>query len=494
MILLSELLQRSGVQPDAVHGDASLGALVADSRKSVPGALFVCMPSTSSDSHAFLAPARAAGASAALVHSAEGFDAAKALGLAVVRVDLPGFVEALWRIARAFHEDPTRALTVVGITGTNGKTTTACILREALEAMGRPTAYLGTLGITTPLHARALENTTPFSVELHALILEAVGDGAEALVMEVSSHALDERRADGVAFDVGVFTNLSQDHLDFHGSMDAYAAAKRRLFDALPKQTDKPFVAAFNVDDPVGAHWSREFAGRQVSYGLAAGALRGVARDVRVDGLTLDLEYGDDSATLNARLGGHFNVSNCLSSAAALVALGFGLDEACEALGHAAPVPGRFEAVPNTLGIGVLVDYAHPPDALEKLLESARALQPRRLITVFGCGGDRDRSKRPLMAKAASERSDVVVLTSDNPRTEDPLSILEDVRAGVVPGVERYEIPDRPEAVAHAIALAYQGDIVVIAGKGHEDYQIIGRTKHPMDDRALARAGLEARR
>ena len=313
-------------------------------------------------------------------------------------------------------------------------------------------------------------------------------------MLEVSSHALEERRADGLAFDVGVFTNLSQDHLDFHPSMDAYQASKRRLFFDLPKQTDKPFAAAFNVDDPVGRRWSAEFAGPQVSYGLEAGELRGAAQEVRVDGLVLALSYLSHAATLRARLGGRFNVSNCLSATAALLALGYGLEEACVALAEASPVPGRFEAVPNDVGIGVLVDYAHTPDALDKLLDSARDLQPRRLITVFGCGGDRDRTKRPLMAHSASSRSDVCVLTSDNPRTEDPLAILQDVRQGVVAGAESYEIPDRPEAILRAIALAEPGDIVVIAGKGHEDYQIIGRTKHPMDDRVLARHALEARR
>jgi len=317
---------------------------------------------------------------------------------------------------------------------------------------------------------------------------EARERGAEAMAMEVSSHALEERRVDGTEFDAAVFTNLTQDHLDFHGTMAAYERSKWRLFDELPLQTEKPFVAAFNVDDPVGLKWSRQYTGPMVRYGFGAEAdLVGIPHEVKVDRIRLSLR-ADKEINIEAPLGGGFNVSNCLSAAAGMLALGFDMDAIEEALPKVRPVPGRFEAVPNDLGIGILVDYAHTGDALEKLLDSVRDLNPRRVITVFGCGGDRDNTKRPKMAKAASERSDLTVVTSDNPRTEDPQTILDQVEKGIVPGKESVSIIDRREAVAYAIHQAKPGDVVVIAGKGHENYQIIGRTKHPMDDRELARA------
>ncbi|MCO5297601.1 MAG: UDP-N-acetylmuramoyl-L-alanyl-D-glutamate--2,6-diaminopimelate ligase [Fimbriimonadaceae bacterium] len=489
MIAFAQLFRCAGVKPAAISGDATIESLVADSRVAGSGALFVCMPSANTDSHQFLAPAQMKGAVAALAHTEAGFQAAVAAGMAAAWVPAGSFQDALWRIVRAFHGSPTRGLRLVGVTGTNGKTTTAWIVRDALNALGRSCAYLGTLGLTTPAGARTLENTTPFSVELNDLILEVVRGGADTLAMEVSSHALEERRADGLEFDVATFTNLTQDHLDYHGSMEAYAASKRRLFFDLPTQTTKPFRAAINTDDPVGARWASSLDSC-VSYGFASGDLRGAGLEVRVDGLSLGLDYRGQTAMLQTRLAGHFNLSNCLAAAATLAALGYTLEECVHGLAQATPVPGRFESIPNDRGVGVIVDYAHTPDALEKLLDSARRLTEGRLIAVFGCGGDRDRKKRPLMARAVSERADVSVLTSDNPRTEDPQQILADVRAGLVPGAESLEIVDRPEAIARAVGMARAGDVVVIAGKGHEDYQILGRTKHPMDDRKLAREAL----
>lgn len=490
MIPFAHLLRDAGVHPAQVAGDAPVASLVADSRKVEPGALFVCMPSANTDSHAFLAQARGRGAEAALVHSEAGLRAAANEGLAAAWIPEKEFQEALWRIVREFHGSPTRALTLVGITGTNGKTTTAWIVRDALNALGRSCAYMGTLGLATPGGTRSLDNTTPFSVELNDRILEATRSGADSLAMEVSSHALEEHRADGLEFDCATFTNLTQDHLDFHGSMEAYAASKRRLFFELPLQTTKPFRAALNTDDAMGARWAESIETPCVTYGFDSGSLRGSALQVRVDGLELGLSYRGQGGTLRTRLAGHFNLSNCLAASATLLALGYTLEECLHGMESATPVPGRFESIPNERGVGVIVDYAHTPDALIKLLDSARRLTDGRLIAVFGCGGDRDRKKRPIMARVVSERSDLAVLTSDNPRTEDPLQILTDVRAGLAPESEALVIVDRAEAIAHAIGLAVPGDIVVIAGKGHEDYQIIGRTKHPMDDRRLAREAL----
>lgn len=496
---LTLLCQRAGVPFDALHGEAEVWDLVQDSRVVKAGDLFVCMPGHRQDSHAFLGQAKDRGAVAALVHSRPGLAAADAAGLAAVLIEDVGarWSASVGAVCRAFFDDPTSRMRVVGVTGTNGKTTTAWLVRAALDALGEPCAYLGTLGLGTPTGLREIANTTPFCVELHGYLREAMSAGARALAMEVSSHALEEDRIAGISFDVGVFTNLTQDHLDFHGTMDAYARAKRRLFEPMGHPT-KPFVPVLNVGDPTGAVWAREMGAIEVATGPGPGVGAGnrrltvAARSVAVDHCLLDWSYAGVSARSRVPVGGTFNVENAATAMGALLGLGYGLDAAAEAMEAVRAAPGRFEAVPNDRGFGVLVDYAHTPDALEKLLDAVRALRPRRIITVFGCGGDRDRTKRPKMARAASERSDATVVTSDNPRTEDPRAILDDTMAGLVAGRESYAIVDRREAVAHAIGLARPGDVVVIAGKGHENYQIIGRTKHPMDDRELVRSALEA--
>ena len=489
---LSELLSQADLIYAPRSGEAEITSVVMDSRKASPGALFVCMPGTNSDSLSFIPAAAAQGAAAVSVFNQRGADLAKSAGIVSVmfRSDGLAYNEALWRLCRAFFHSPTREMKVVGVTGTNGKTTTAWLVRDMLAALGVRAGYLGTLGLQLPGTERELSNTTPFAVELYNLLNEARQSGTEALAMEVSSHALHERRSDGIEFDAAVFTNLTQDHLDYHTSMAAYAEAKHRLFVELPKQTDKRFVGAFNIDDPVGERWSVEQNGPSLTYSLKKEAdLVGTAVDVQVDRIRLRLDNGD-AIEVDIPLGGNFNVSNCLGAAAGLLALGYSLGEVGRALPEVHPVPDRFEAVPNAKGIGVLIDYAHTPDALEKLLDSVRDLRPKRIVTVFGCGGDRDAAKRPKMAKAASERSDVTIVTSDNPRTEDPVTILNQVKAGVISGRDSVAIIDRREAVAHAIQIAEPGDVVVIAGKGHENYQIIGRTKYPMDDRELAREAL----
>lgn len=495
MIRLSELIAQSGISPEAVSGDADIVSITSDSRQVTGDSLFVCMPGNNVDGHKFLAQAKAAGASAAVTYSVEGHRAAATIRMPTVRLANDRNLSAsIGRLVAAFHSFPTRAMTVIGVTGTNGKSTTAWLLRDMLAAVGRKPAYIGTLGFSSPAGSRLLENTTPLPVELNNLIALAKSDGADSLAMEVSSHALEERRADAVEFDAAVFTNLTQDHLDFHGSMEAYEAAKFRIFTDLPKMSSKKFVAAINADDPVGQSWLQSVETPTITYGFESGDLRGQQIEVKVDRLRLLLKYGGTEIEAVAALGGAYNVSNCLSAAAGFLALGYPIHDAAKALGSVRPVPGRFEAVPNGLGFGVLVDYAHTPDALEKLLEAVRILDPKRIITVFGCGGDRDKNKRPKMAAAVSENSDKTIITSDNPRTEDPQTIIDEVAAGLAPGSDSAQIVDRREAIRHAIEAAVPGDIVVIAGKGHENYQIIGRTKYPMDDRVIAREALEARR
>lgn len=491
---LSKWLAETEVDFDSVSGDADVSGIASDSRAVRPGSLFVCMPSVSRDTHQFLPEVQSKGASAALVHSDAGMLAAKQLDMAAILVRDEGlrFPEALWRLARALTGDPTRSIRVTGVTGTNGKTTTAWLMRDALEGLGRVTSYLGTLGLHSPGGIIELGNTTPFSVELNYLLREAAQEGTQDMVMEVSSHALAERRADGVEFDAGVFTNLTQDHLDFHGNMEAYAAAKQRLFSEIPLQSAKRFVAAINVDDPLGQLWTTTLDIPILSYGVTQGDLQGEPLDVAVDGIRLGLHFEGKSAILWSKLGGRYNVENLLSAAAGLLSLGYALDAVVHGLTQARPVPGRFEAIPNDRGIHILVDYAHTPDALSKLLDAVKESAKGRILTVFGCGGDRDRTKRPLMAAAASSKSDLTIVTSDNPRTEDPKAIVDEVAKGIVVGGDSKVVVDRKEAVAYAIAQAKEGDVVVIAGKGHENYQIIGKTKHPMDDRELAREALEA--
>ncbi|AIE88159.1 UDP-N-acetylmuramoylalanyl-D-glutamyl-2 [Fimbriimonas ginsengisoli Gsoil 348] len=473
-------------------GDAEIGGVAIDSRRVTPGALFVCMPGMTRDSQSFLPAAAENGATAAMVYDEAGREAAIALGLAAVQVD--DYDDTVWRICDAFFDHPTRQMKVVGVTGTNGKTTTAWLLRDILAHLGMKAGYLGTLGFKLPDETRELPNTTPFAVDLYNLLAEARDKGIEALAMEVSSHALAQKRVDGVEFDAAVFTNLTQDHLDYHGTMAEYEAAKWRLFTELPAQSSKAFRAAFNIDDAVGLRWSERFDG-PLSYGIdnPSAILLGKPAEVGVDRIRLTVREGDTRKEFVTSLGGSYNVYNLMSAVAGARCLDIPLGYISLAASGLHAVPGRFEPVLNDQGIGILVDYAHTPDAVEKLLEAVRPLTDGRVITVFGCGGDRDRAKRPLMARAASERSDLTVVTSDNPRTEDPAAILQEVVSGIAPGRSYVAIQDRGEAVAHAVLAAHPGDVVVIAGKGHENYQIIGREKIHMDDRELARAALGER-
>jgi UDP-N-acetylmuramoyl-L-alanyl-D-glutamate--2,6-diaminopimelate ligase len=490
----TSLVKEAGLRPNAQSGEADVAWITADTRLCGPGSLFVCMPSKNTDTHALLPQAREAGAVAALVHGSDGFRSAESMRMAVAWVgsEQPSFNVACGSLARAVFGDPSSKMRVVGVTGTNGKTTTAWMMRDALRALGRRAGYMGTLGFDPGGARRELANTTPFPVETWQLLHEAFEAGVEDFVMEASSHALFERRLFGVRFSCGVFTNLSQDHLDFHGTMEEYAAAKYLLFTEYAGAGGTPaphFASAINVGDPVGAAWARSID-VTVTFG-APGARLGVeALEKHVASLLLRATFDGRAVEFRIGVGGQFNVWNATSSLAGLLALGYGLEEACKAMESVTPVPGRFESVPTGRRFSIIVDYAHTDDALSKLLSSVRELGPSRIITVFGCGGDRDRTKRPKMARAASANSDVTIVTSDNPRTEDPSEIIADVVAGLVPGAVCETIPDRREAIARAVSIARDGDVVVIAGKGHEDYQIIGRTKHPMDDRVLAKEAL----
>jgi UDP-N-acetylmuramyl-tripeptide synthetase len=492
---LADLLRDAEVEPDASSGEAQLTDLTPDSRRVRVGSLFVCMPSARGDSHLYIESAVQAGATAVLTHSDEGYAMARNRVAAIlIRNDGRRFDEALWRLARTFFRYPTRDMKVVGVTGTNGKTTVAWLARQMLSGVGEPSAYLGTLGFYLPGSGSPIDNTTPFSPDLNRMLAHAREAGVRALAIEISSHALAQRRADGVELDVGVFTNLSRDHLDFHGNLHVYEAIKRRMFEEFPRQTQKPFVAALNVDDPAGRRWAEMLTARKLTYGFKGGELRAEALEVRLDRVAFSFEYQGRRWEAEAGLGGAFNLWNCLSATAAFLALGYQPDRAVEQLSRVKPAPGRFETVRNRAGIGVLVDYAHTPDAIEKLLDSARELTGGKIIAVFGCGGDRDRGKRPEMAKAAAERADMTVVTSDNPRTEDPQTILDQIVAGMPDGREYVVVTDRRAAIERALALAGKEDVVVIAGKGHENYQIVGNEKRHFDDREVVLETLGAPR
>jgi UDP-N-acetylmuramoyl-L-alanyl-D-glutamate--2,6-diaminopimelate ligase len=452
--------------------------LTHDSRAVRPGSIFVALRGERTDGHAFLARAVAAGAGAVVVDEAFAGAAQPPAGAATIVV--PDTRRALSRLAAAFYGHPSRALTVVGVTGTNGKTTTTYLIEAILNAGGLRAGRIGTLGASFGETDWPLENTTPLASELQGLLAEMRERGAEAVAMEVSSHALALDRVADVDFAVGVLTNVTRDHLDFHPSFEAYAAAKRSLFELAA-------VAVVNADDACGRRWAGELE-RAVTYGLGSGAR------VRAD----DVEIGAGGSRFRVAgvdfslpLPGRFNVSNAL--AALCVAREAGISDAvsARALAGALPVPGRMERFAAG-GVDVLVDYAHTPDALESVLRAAREGTRGRLVAVFGCGGDRDRGKRPEMGRIASALADRAFVTSDNPRTEDPQAIVDQILAGV-PDRGRVAVElDRRTAIRRAIGEAAPGDLIVVAGKGHETYQIVGTTSAHFDDREEVRAALAA--
>src|SRR5581483_5005633 len=396
----------------------------------------------------------------------------------------------LGHAAAVLAGDPSAALTLVAVTGTNGKTTTTYLLEAIWRAVGFGPGVLGTVAYRFANESRPAELTTPDALTLQSLLAEMRAAGTTHVAMEVSSHALAQDRVAGCRFDAAVFTNLTRDHLDFHGDLESYFAAKARLFTELLPASGKPDpVAVVNVDDAAGARLATGLATRCVRVGRAADAdVRPVAIDTSLAGTRGTLDFRGTRVPFGSRLVGAPHVENILGAAAAAFALGVAPDAIAAGLAAAVPPPGRLEQIPGP-GFTVVVDYAHSPDALARLLDVLRPLTAGRLITVFGCGGDRDRGKRPLMGAAAAGRSDVLILTSDNPRTEDPARILADIDAGVraAPPVDYRVEPDRAAAIALAVDLARPGDLVVVAGKGHEDYQIVGTVKRHFDDREEVR-------
>jgi UDP-N-acetylmuramoyl-L-alanyl-D-glutamate--2,6-diaminopimelate ligase len=450
-----------------------VSALAYDNRVVEPGTVFFCVPGMTRDGHDFAPDAIARGAAALVVDHP--------LGLGVPEVVVSDVRAAMAPAAAKLAGDPTARLDVVGITGTNGKTTSAFIVRGLLEAAGRRTGLLGTVTSVIGGNEAPTVRTTPEAIDLQRTFKEMLDAGDECCAMEVSSHALELHRADAIHWRVAVFTNLTQDHLDFHPDMESYFAAKRRLFEAGPRSK------VINVDDAYGRRLADEFGGVTVAIDSDA--------DLRADDVRFGLtgsSFSVDGLQLRSPLPGRFNVLNVLGAVA--VARELGVDDATieRAVPQAGRVPGRFEPVDEGQSFAVLVDYAHTPDSLENVLRAARQLARARVICVFGCGGDRDRGKRPEMGRIASALADVAIVTSDNPRSEDPEAIIAQVVAGM--GPDAVTEVDRRAAIDRAVGLAGAGDVVVIAGKGHEQGQEFeGGRKVPFDDVTVAREALRAR-
>jgi UDP-N-acetylmuramoyl-L-alanyl-D-glutamate--2,6-diaminopimelate ligase len=456
--------------------DVEVSELAYDNRAVTAGTLFFCVPGFTRDGHEFAADAIARGA-VALV-------AQRPLGLGVPEILVPDVRQAMAPAAARFYGDPTAELEVVGVTGTNGKTTTAFLIRTLLEADGRQTGLLGTVASVIGGIEHPVERTTPEAIDLQRTFRTMVDLGDVACSMEVSSHALELHRADAIDFAAAIFTNLTQDHLDFHPTMEDYFQAKRRLFLGA-----RPGRAVVNLDDQYGARLEAELDD-PITFALDRDAsYRAIGVRTGLDGSRFSIRGPDGEVELHSPLRGRFNVYNMLGAFAAARELGVELDTAVAAIETAGQVPGRFQPVDEGQEFAVLIDYAHTPDSLENVLNAARELAEGRLHLVFGAGGDRDRGKRPLMGEIASRLADRVIVTSDNPRSEDPEAIIDEILAGIGPAnpdAEHYV--DRREAIAQAISAARRGDVVVIAGKGHEQGQEFeGGRKVPFDDAIVAR-------
>lgn len=485
-MILRELTR--GLPVLAYKGDLGVfvQSIAYDSRKARPGTLFVAVKGFKVDGHLFAAAAVEAGAVALVVQEPiENFDC----GVPVIRV--ADTRRALGLLSSFFYRYPSREFRLVGVTGTNGKTTVTYLIDAIAAYHGKRTGLIGTVGNKIAGRLLSSTHTTPESLELQDLFRKMADEKVQYVTMEVSSHALELKRVEGSEFDAAVFTNLTQDHLDFHPDMEGYFAAKAKLFSSLGQQAFKAGhkYAVINTD----SEWGRRLVPISpvplFSYGIESSA-DVMARNISISlqGASFDVVCREGSFPVTLKLAGKFSVYNALAAFTWGFGEGFPPESICHALAGVAGVPGRFELVNCGQPFGVVVDYAHTPDGLVNILSTAKEVSQGRIITIFGCGGDRDRKKRPLMGEAAARFSDTVIVTSDNPRSEDPLAIIEEILPGIkaVGGEDYHVVPDRYQAIAAAIDLAQAGDLVIIAGKGHENYQIIGQQVLPFDDKEVA--------
>jgi UDP-N-acetylmuramoyl-L-alanyl-D-glutamate--2,6-diaminopimelate ligase len=483
-----------GAEVLAHSGNPNVSGLEYDSRRVKPGDAFIAMRGEASDGNKFIDKAIAAGAVAIVSDSATETPRE---GLAWAQVQHGR--RALARLSANFYGRPAERLAITGVTGTNGKSTTAFLLEAILSAANRKIALVGTIEYHVAGKVLPAPHTTPEALDLNRILAEGLGHGATDAVMEVSSHALAQERVYGIPFDVAVFTNLTRDHLDYHRTMEEYLAAKQVLFEGCG--TDPPRVAVFNADDEYGQKLtkvSRKRGSEVLTYGLTSGDLRADKVDITPRGTRFDLATPEEVVHVFSPLIGKVNVYNILAAAGAAYARACKPEAMAEGIASLARVPGRFERVDCKQPFTVVVDYAHTDDALRNLTALARefvlqAKQKTRVITVFGCGGDRDRAKRPLMGEAAGRGSDFVVLTSDNPRSEDPLAIINDAMVGLQRSGTKHKVePDRRLAIALAVREAGPGDIVLIAGKGHEIVQVTREGSIPFDDVEVTREVLRS--
>lgn len=469
----------------------SVNAITDDSRMASSQSLFVAVKGERVDGHRFISAAMKGGASALVAQ-----EAVSGISLPFVRVE--DSRRALGLLGSRFYDDPSSRIRMIGITGTNGKTTTTYVCKGLLEGLGRQVGLIGTVAYQIGTSTMPAAHTTPGALELQRLLAEMVTSGCATAVMEVSSHALAQDRTSGCEYDVAVFSNLTQDHLDFHKTMEDYFQAKLRLFTGLADGHKKSKRAIINVDDSYGNRIVARSPVPVWTYALKRKAdLRAENVQLSIRGTTFTATTPVGSFPIESHLVGEHNVYNLLAAIGVALHEGATPDQIRQAVGNVLNVPGRFERVLAGQLFTVVVDYAHTEDALVRLLTTAETLKTGRIITVFGCGGDRDRGKRPKMGAAAVSYSDVVILTSDNPRTEDPHAILEQVEVGVVeslrqrPHVQYRKIADRRQAIEEAVREAHGQDMVLIAGKGHEDYQIVGTEKLHFDDREVARNAIQ---
>ncbi|MGC2637242.1 MAG: UDP-N-acetylmuramoyl-L-alanyl-D-glutamate--2,6-diaminopimelate ligase [Acidobacteriaceae bacterium] len=485
----SEVVRRMGA-------NAEVAGVEYDSRRAGRGSLFLAMQGRTTDGNRYIGRAVEQGAAAVVTDSAAAFveTAPRFPAIGVAEIPAGGGRRALAAIAANFFGHPEEQVSLSGVTGTNGKTTTAFLLDAMLNSVGRKTVLVGTIENHVAGAVRAAAHTTPESRDLLALLREGVDAGASEAVMEVSSHALEQGRVYGMPYDVAIFTNLTQDHLDYHGTMENYFAAKAALFNG--EMGKPPRIAVINGDDACGARLvsiAREAGAEVFTYGLSGAALEAEDARMSASGMSFRLKTPQGAAEIRTRLTGRVNLYNFLAASGAALARGLTPEQIAAGAASLAWVPGRFQTVDAGQPFTVVVDYAHTDDALRNLTALAREFvgQRGRVITLFGCGGDRDRAKRPKMGRAAGEGSDLVVLTSDNPRSEDPESIIADALPGLLAtGTEYVVEADRARAIRAAVEAARPGDIVLLAGKGHEKEQVLRDGAIPFDDAAVAAAAL----
>ena len=490
----AQLARAAGVEATR-GGDTEISAVVLDSRQAGPDACFVAIRGFETDGHKYIPGAVERGA-AAVIYDDPACEGDLPPTLACARV--PDSRQACASVAAEFHGHPSRELTIVGVTGTNGKTTTVQLAAAVIGGQGHSTAALGTLGLKVGGAVESLAHTTPEATDLQRAFADLRDRGVSHVAMEVSAHAIALHRVAHIAFDVACFTNLSQDHLDFFPSMDAYLNEKARLFTEYPAfaRPGKDFRAVLNLDDPAGREILNRVDCPTITYGIDAedADLRAKDAAFTARGTRFIAVAGDEREEVELRLAGRFNILNALAAAATGLALGYPLRDIARDLASVSSVPGRFEAIDEGQSFLVACDYAHTPDGLVNVLSAAQQVTEGRLVCIFGCGGDRDRTKRPLMAQAVCDAADTVIVTSDNPRSEDPLAIIADIENGLREDRSDVHIePDRRAAIDLGVALCEPGDTLMVCGKGHEDVLHLAHGKIHFDDREEARRALRER-